>query len=353
MLLLVGYQNTKTNHIAPITVQVHQKATTDKKDIQSIPLKGYIVYDCGDQHPGLCGGWSDRMSGMFSAYVISVMLRKHFLIRYTRSSNLTDYLAPNSFDWKYNSAILANRSWGYQNFVSETPDAIKKQDLTGLDTLFSKDVNFVRINWDYTEHFRKFPGLQKVIPWLLELHFSDIYLKFFNTLFKPTNMITKAVNKVVQNVTKLACAHIRIGRSDTIKIDAKHTDEKQLIHIWNLLKTMEASNYSIFIATDAEFVQRRARTLFKHLLETEGRVLHIDRSAEGDGVVGGYKKVVVDFFVLTKCDVLVLTLSGFGIMSSYLNTKVSQLYCLTPHELVPCSRYTVHNVIPGQVLSPV
>ncbi|XP_060075447.1 uncharacterized protein LOC132555121 [Ylistrum balloti] len=292
------------------------------------------------------------MSGMFSAYVISLILRKHFLIKYTRSSNLTDYLSPIYFDWRYNSSILMKRSYGYQDFFVKTPAALKNRSLTGLQRMFSKDVNFVRMNWDYTEHFRKFLGLQNVIPWLLELHYADIYSKFFNTLFKPTNMITEAVNKVVQNVPKLACAHIRMGGSDTIPGDERHTEEKQLKHVWNFLKTMEARHYSIFIATDAQIVKEKASALFKHLLEAEGRILHIDWGATGGDLVNGYKKVVVDFFVLTKCDVLVLTKSGFGIMAAYLNSDVSNLYCLTPNELVPCSRYTIHNYFPGELLSP-
>ncbi|XP_021343206.1 uncharacterized protein LOC110443352 isoform X2 [Mizuhopecten yessoensis] len=364
LLLIIGIKYTRTKDPTPVKVQVQQKGTTEKIDatakeskidttaIEALPLKGYIVYYCDVEHPGSCGGWSDRMSGMFSVYVISVILRKHFLIKYTRSGDLTDFLVPNSFDWKYNSSILTGRTWEYHDLFAKVPNAIKKRTLTGLKNLFSKDVNFIRMNWDFTVNFRKFRGLQKVIPWLLELHFSDIYLKFFNTVFKPSNMITKAVNKVVQNVTKLACAHIRMGGSATIRGDDKHTDEKQLEHIWNALKTMEASNYSIFIATDADFVRERAKSLFNHLLEVEGRILHTDWGAKGEGLKGGYRKVVVDFFVLTKCDVLILTKSGFGIMSAYLNTKSSQMYCLTPNELVPCSRYTIHTYFPGDLLSP-
>ncbi|XP_060075460.1 uncharacterized protein LOC132555129 [Ylistrum balloti] len=292
------------------------------------------------------------MSGMFSAYVISQILRKKFLISYTRSSNLTDYLVPNSFDWKYNSSILEGKSADYRDLFCKVPDAIRERNLTGLASMFTKDVNFVRMNWDYTEHFRKFLGLQNVNPWLLELHYADIYSKFFNTLFKPTNMITETVNKVVQNVPKLACAHIRMGGSDTIPGDDTHTEGKQLKHVWNFLKAMEARHYSIFIATDAQIVREKANALFKHLLEAEGRILHIDWGATGDDLVNGYKKVVVDFFVLTKCDVLVLTMSGFGMMAAYLNTRVSSMYCLTTNELVPCSRYTLENYYPGQILSP-
>ncbi|XP_033753348.1 uncharacterized protein LOC117336806 [Pecten maximus] len=291
------------------------------------------------------------MSGMFSAYVISVLLHKHFLIRY---SNLTDYLIPNSFDWKYNSSIFAGRTASYQNFYCKTPNAIRKKNLTSLHELFSMDISFVRMNWDYTAHFREFTDLRNAIPWVLNLKFADIYLKFFNTLFKPTNAITEAVDKVVGNVTKLACAHIRMGRSDTIPFDDKHTDEKQLKHVWHILKTMEEkNNYSIFIATDAQFVRNTAKALFSHLLEVEGRILHIDRRLGGEGMVDGYRKVFVDFFVLTKCDVLVLTKSGFGMMAAYLNTKDSELYCLTLHEVVPCSRYTLQRFYPNEILSPV
>ncbi|XP_033744906.1 uncharacterized protein LOC117330598 [Pecten maximus] len=297
-------------------------------------------------------GWSDRMSGMYSAYVISIILHKHFLIRYTKSGNLTDFLSPTTFDWRYNSSILAGRTWGYQDFFIKTPDALKKRDLAGLQNLFSKDVNFVRFNWDYTLHFRKFRRIQNVIPWVLELHFADIYSKFFHTLFKPKNSIKEEVNSVVQNTRKLACAHIRMGGSETIPGDDKHTDKSQLKYVWNLLKTLENRNYSIFVATDAQFVREQAKILFNHLLEAKGRILHIDWKTKGEGLASGYRRVVVDFFVLTKCDVLILTKSGFGLMAAYLNSDVSKMYCLTPSELIPCSRYTLNDNFPGEFLSP-
>ncbi|XP_069131598.1 uncharacterized protein [Argopecten irradians] len=317
----------------------------------SPPLKDFIVYDCSGEYPGPCGGWSDRMSGIFSAYVISVLLNRHFRIRY---DNLTSYVAPHTFDWKYNDSILEGRTTSYQNFFCKTPDAVMKGDLASLRELFYTEVSFVRINWDYTAHFRKFPNLRKVIPWVLDLHFADIYLKFFKTLFMPTEDLQESVNKILQNVTKLACAHIRMGRSETIAFDDKHTDEKQVKHIWHFLKTIEEKdNYSIFVATDAQFVRNTAKALFNQFLEVDGRILHIDRRPNGQGIVDGYRKVVLDFFVLTKCDVLVLTKSGFGMMAAYLNTKDSDLYCLTLYEVVPCSRYTLQRFYPTQILSPV
>ncbi|XP_021378796.1 uncharacterized protein LOC110466557 isoform X2 [Mizuhopecten yessoensis] len=360
ILLMTGYELPSKQWLPSITAQYEGKCKTNASSLVALPvttetprLKGYIVYDCDDHHSGPCGGWSDRMSGMFSAYVISVLLHKHFLVRCTRSFNLTDYFIPNSIDWKYNSSLLVDMSSKYHNFFCKTPNAIKEKNLTSLKHLFTKDVDFVRINWDYIKHFREFQGIKKVIPWVSDLPFADIYLKFFNTLFKPTKIITEAVNKIVKNVTKLACAHIRMGKSDTIIWDSTHTEEKQLKHVWIFLKTMEETNHSIFIATDAQFVRNTAKALFKHLLETKGRILHIDQRAGGDGLFGGYTKVFVDFFVLTKCDVLLLTKSGFGMMSAYLSIKSSDLYCLTPYEVVPCSRYTLQRFYPTQILSPV
>ncbi|XP_069114754.1 uncharacterized protein [Argopecten irradians] len=313
--------------------------------IRALPLTGYIVYDCDDEHPGDCGGWSDRMSGMFSAYVISVILRKHFMIKHTRSVNLTDFLIPNTFDWKHNSSILKGRSFDYHDFFCQTPLVIQKQNLTGLHALFSKDVNFVRMNWDYTEHFRKFLGLKNVIPWVLKLHFADIYLKFFQTLFKPTKTIYERVNKITQSEDKLVCAHIRLGDA------LDRTSENQLETILSFLRSINDTQNRIFIATDSQMVHDRTRGMFTNLLESEGQSLHIDHYG-GNDIAEGYLKVVVDFMVLSKCDTLVLTTSGFGVMSSYLNTNVTNLYCLTTHEVVPCSRYSVHNYFSHEILSP-
>ncbi|XP_069142112.1 uncharacterized protein [Argopecten irradians] len=316
------------------------------------PRGGYIVYDCDEQHPGDCGGWSDRMSGMFSAYVISVLLRKHFLIRYTKSGDLRDFLSPTAIDWRYNSSILEGKSWGYQDFFSKIPDAIKKRNLTGLHNLFSKDVNFVRFNWDFTQHFRKFTEAQNVIPWILELHYADLYSTFFHTLFKPTKSIDEEVKMVVEKAPKLACAQIRMGGSATIPGDDIHTTESQLKDIWIMLKVLESKNYNIFVATDSKSVRDQAKLFLNNLLEAKGRILHIDWNPKGDGLASGYRRVVVDFFVLTKCDVLLLTKSGFGIMAAYLNTNVTEMYCLTKDGLMPCSRYTIHDYYPGDLLSP-
>ncbi|XP_069142535.1 uncharacterized protein [Argopecten irradians] len=338
--------HTKVDNISSTKVKL------DHSPLRALPLKGYIVYDCDVQHPGDCGGWSDRMSGMYSAYVISVIVRKHFLIRYSKSGNLEDYLSPISFDWRYNSSILEGKSWSYQDLFSTVPKVIGRGDLAGLRNLFSRDVNFVRFNWDYTNHFRKFRNIQNVIPWMLQLHYADIYYEFFHTLFKPTKSVNDEVELLVGSASKLACAHIRMGGSATIPGDDIHTKKTQLKDIWNMLKTLENKNYSIFVATDSEDVRNQTKSLFAHLLEAKGRILHIDWKVKGGGLASGYRRVVVDFFALTKCDVMILTKSGFGMMAVYLNTNVSSIYCLTEEELVPCSRYTINDYYPGEVLSP-
>ncbi|XP_060068270.1 uncharacterized protein LOC132548423 [Ylistrum balloti] len=289
------------------------------------------------------------MSGMFSAYVISVLLKKRFLVTYSRPSNFTDYIIPNSFDWRYNSSILSGRTSLFLNFFCRVPVPIRNKDTKSLGNIFKADVTFVRMNWDYTLHFRRFKSLHKAIPWIFNLQFADIYVKFFNTLFKPVDDIVETINKTLRSVTKLACAHIRMGGNETQ--DHQRTDRKQLIHIWNFLKTKE-DNYSIFIATDSELVRNTAKSLFKQILEVKGRILHIDQNPAGSGVTNGYKKVATDFFLLSKCDVLMLTRSGFGMMSAYLNTNNPSLYCLVKDEVVPCSRYTLHNYYPGEILSP-
>ncbi|XP_060068269.1 uncharacterized protein LOC132548422 [Ylistrum balloti] len=357
---MMGYKMSTSKFLPSVASQYQdniETSTTSLPDppISTIipPVKGYIVYDCDDQHPGPCGGWSDRMAGIYSSYVISVLLRRHFLIRCTRSFNLSDYLVPNLFDWKYNSSILTGRSWDYQDFFSKTPNALKKDDLSNLRRLFPHDVDFVRMNLDYTERFRYFHVLPNLIPWVLELHFADIFLNFFNTFFQPTQSISQTVSKFVQNEKLLACAHITVDVKKKIIGNERYDNKEQLDLIWNLLKVMMASNYSIFVSTNSKAVRNTANTLFTNLLEVEGPILDIDKPVGGSGLVDGSRKVVTEFLILAKCDVLVLTKSGFGIMAAYLNNKTSDIYCLTTNDLVPCSRYTIYSFYPDEIFSPV
>ena len=72
----------------------------------------------------------------------------------------------------------------------------------------------------------------------------------------------------------------------------------------------------IYIATDSDAVKEAAKSKFsKRFVYIHGRIMHIDKMAD-DEECSGFHKVVSDFCVLSTCDVLLMTRSGFGRLAS-------------------------------------
>lgn len=148
----------------------------------------------------------------------------------------------------------------------------------------------------------------------------------------------------------MACAHVRMGK----RFDGEQvrTTLSQFVEIWRFLKKMEKKKFNIFIATDSVNVAKRARKLFStSLVEIAGNITYMDVTVKED-ICDGFRKSLLDFLVLTKCDVLVLTRSGFGILAANLRNDQSELHCMTPTGLVGCTRLTVHGLYPTLLLSP-
>ncbi|XP_060066184.1 uncharacterized protein LOC132546482 [Ylistrum balloti] len=309
--------------------------------------KKYMVYDCSYAHGRECGGWSDRLSGMLSVYVISIMTNQTFLVNHDKPCPLQKFLDFRDHNWIYNQESLKknNLSHQYLSFFCNVPAAVKSHRMKRLIVTFNRDVNFVRMNWDYTEHFRSMKGTGKVVPWITTLQYADIYKHFFNSLFKLKKEMSDYLDHV-RGHKHFACAHIRMGESGMVR-----TTPAELGDIWRFLKKKEKQKFSIFVATDSNLVKKKARELFsRSLVDIHGVITHIDITNKDDQCAG-FRKAILDFFMLTLCEELIITRSGFGIIAAYLRQHHT-LYCLTRSGVVRCTRLTIHNIFPTPILSP-
>ncbi|XP_021373521.1 uncharacterized protein LOC110463338 isoform X2 [Mizuhopecten yessoensis] len=308
---------------------------------------GYMVYDCSNAHHGECGGWSDRLSGMLSVYVIALVTNQTFLVHHDNPCPLQDYLDYKGHNWVFNQARMEAKQLSHQYlpFYCKVPVAIRSNRLDRLFVTFHKEINFVRMNWDYTEHFRASKGIGKTVPWITTLQYSDIYKHFFNSLF----VLKKELNDNLDSIKRqkqFACAHIRMGESGTVR-----TTLPQLVDIWRFLKQKERQKFSIFVATDSNSVRKKANKLFpRSIVDIDGIITHIDITKKGD-LCAGFRKAMLDFFMLTRCEALLITRSGFGILAAYLREQ-HKLHCLTPNGVVSCTRFTIHDIYPTPILSP-
>ena len=65
------------------------------KESKKLQTNKYIVYEC-IEGMGLCGGWGDRLKGIYSAYAWSLVSGRRFYINIKKPCNLTSFLEPNS-----------------------------------------------------------------------------------------------------------------------------------------------------------------------------------------------------------------------------------------------------------------
>ncbi|XP_069111166.1 uncharacterized protein [Argopecten irradians] len=347
-------ENSSEHHVLKTNIKRHleqslQMMNTDKS-------RKYIVYDCSQANPGVCGGWSDRLSGILSTLVIAILTKRNFLIKHDKPCLLGDYLIPtNLLDWRYNKSMLINKTFLYQDLSARKSTTLRPYLRGKLDvtSYFKHDVDFLRINWDFTEEFRKRPTIGTEIPWMTKLHYADIYRQLFMSLFKPSPLFSDALNKFRNKRRRpyIACAHLRVGRNPNMPGDDPRSTLK-LNAVWDYLNNLNKSTYDFFVASDAEHVKNIARNRFPtNIIDSPGKITHIDQS-NGNDPSAGFLKQLLDFYTLLDCDVLITSVSGFSIFAAYLRGTDSGLYCLASGGLLPCSRYTINDIFPGEFLAP-
>ncbi|XP_069137717.1 uncharacterized protein [Argopecten irradians] len=320
--------------------------------------EGYLVYDCSHRWPGSCGGWSDRLSGILSTYILAIITNRKFLINFDNPCLLQDYFELH--DWSYNKTLVGNKtSKNYylkddsgRKIMNILTNAISVQPIKNF---FTAEVSFVRINWDMTPEFRKFLHVEKYVPWITELHYADIHRYIFELFLHPKPFLTKIADSVFKSKqTKTSfCAHVRIGRSSTLPNDNVRTKAEDVNVILDFIKTIDKTKHDLLLATDSVDLQRQFTTNYSNnfLLKVPGRITHIDQTKTGD-TCDGFQRQLLDFLLLSKCDKLVVCESGFSIMAAYLRDISDGLYCWTRRSVVPCSRYTIHDFFPKPLIGP-
>ncbi|XP_033755998.1 uncharacterized protein LOC117338778 [Pecten maximus] len=339
-----------------ITADIHQVETNHDLLLNSIPktfTSGYMVYTCNNESSVQCGGWSDRLSGILSTFVIALLTKQRFLIHHNHSFLLEEFLAPNEYDWRYNASISQKGNKANYDLMNKDSKKAKKY-LYGkkdLDKYFKSYVNLIHINWDFTEVFRARPHIGRDVPWITKWHYADIYKEVYNYLFKPSERLSRALNSQKRRRSKTACAHVRIGKSENLPDDPPRHRES-LDTLWNVFDDLDEDVYDLFIATDDESLLKRASGRYPNqIIETDGQIGHIAKLKKGYNTEVSLK-MFLDFYMLINCDILILTESGFGMAAAYIRNTDSDLYCWRGPELKPCSRYTVHHMYEGMMLAP-
>lgn len=321
----------------------------------------FIMYRCDsklDRHN--CGGLGDRLKGIMSAYVWSILTNRTLLIRINRPCNMATLLEPNLIDWNRNVNI--DRSQTAEMF--KYGDDAFKQRLASIDLTLLKQTKrliVLHTNRNYAETIGKNPLYRRQLEMngldadRLDLPYT--FERFYHRLFKLSPSQRVKFEQFRQrakptNQTTLICVQIRIGGS-------KHELRRNYFDLlsqpvsnskryWKLVREKFIANvtnddYRVFLTTDNALVHEDGLKEFgDKMVYNHGPMNHIDylKYSRNESDCSAIEKSLLDFECLKLCDMAVISRSQFGRMGLWnrpepakhvyaFNTDLNEFYQIT------------------------
>ncbi|XP_050412073.1 uncharacterized protein LOC126826952 [Patella vulgata] len=322
----------------------------DKHTVETNSTSRYLIYHCGGS--GICGGWTDRLKGIVTGYILSTLTNRKFGIRITDiPCNLSSIIQPNIINWDFNP-VLKKSSISNHFYVGSTQfySNIKEMD---FNVEFKKPIVYFRANLDYVDGLKQNKLYNTQLSWMKHLSRDQVYAKIIKELFTLAPDSQKLIDTFMKIALpsekhKLVCAHVRRGRNPTIPNDSQvRVSDEDVLHVWKFLLHYNNPNiYRIFFTSDSESDVTRARNLFPdQMVDNKGQIIHFER-ASGQRDCEGFRKVVVDQQILMKCDVLMISFSGFSRMAAYVRGKDDDTFCLLRNHtgIIPCRPSTMKEL---------
>ncbi|KAL3852989.1 hypothetical protein ACJMK2_016586 [Sinanodonta woodiana] len=290
----------------------------------------YLIYHCSF----VCGGWGDRIKGIVTSYLLSVISNRTFGINITFPCQLNQLLIPNLVNWDF--TLRKNDLFSVYDLDYIGNHVEIQENIENVDFSQNKEsVIYVRINQDWIDQLRKHIVLRTKVPLMESELYSDVIRIIYFALFKPSNKLRANIEHFIKNNVadkKLACFHARTGVGENTRYNIDEFES-----VWSFLSEFNNSGeYKIFVTSDNKYITKLAGSRFgSNLVKIDHEATHIDM----DGSCDGFLAALSDHGILMRCDALVLTASGFSYQAAHLRQTSRDLYCFfRTHGLYPCRR---------------
>lgn len=292
--------------------------------------KKYLIYTCIKDRTN-CSGWGDRIKGISSIYMMAQATDRIFGINMDNPCQLKDYLVPNKIQWDVDPAVLDLNPKKIIRFRSKA--LTRRLPNMDLEDIFSDDVSYAVGNWALQEKLMQNSRYKSKLKWAEKFNCYQFYHQIYTNLFSLTNAMQNKLDKFLQKAkpvpgSKLICAQIRIGANPTIpKESVARNNISSVTAVWEFFDTfVHNSKHQFFVTTDSEYVRQKAYHFYgDRMLDTSGPIIHPVKSTNTN-ICEGFEKLILDQYILSKCDILVISRSGFGRSAAYLRTQLDNVY---------------------------
>ncbi|XP_060599326.1 uncharacterized protein LOC132752932 [Ruditapes philippinarum] len=301
--------------------------------------KKFLVYKCDSS--SLCGGFADRQKGIISTFLLALLTNRKFIIDMTSPCNLEEFLEPNVYNWNLCKAYLKtmpNKNISKLNYV-ENYKFIKGINQFDFDRNWTKGAVVLKFNGYAIDKIRQHKETKSRLEWLLNITNEEAIHLVLNTLFKPgERLFNDAINFYNNHINgrKLICSHIRKGKNPTLPTDnrLRFGSPNETVIFEYLKKLDKNSKNAIYIAADSEEVKQSAKGNLTSYININRTIVHIDRLAQfkkqKSEACDGFYTAVFEQFILSLCDKLILTRSGFGTIAAYIRGVSDELFLYHP-----------------------
>ncbi len=251
------------------------------------------------------GGMFDRLKGAISVYAVSKVQKKDFKINFIYPFQLTDYLEPNSYDWRINPKDIcchypvARPLFLYGEcykpkrlFKNRRCEAHYYYGYDSLDVINTHCGTAFEWGQLYRELFRPTPYLQQYIDHYQQEIGKDyivVHTRFLNLL---GDKVETAINP-------------ELPAADKDKLMRQMLDKIKALNVDNKMRVMLASDSMTFI----QFVQQEMPDVYV----VPGQVKHIDTAGETDDAEN--IKMFLDYYLISNAR-KVYSLVGTGMWAS-------------------------------------
>ena len=327
---MLSYSNIDTQFRHKESLPVHERSE------QTCGSKKFLVFLCSKQQ--MCGGWGDRQKGIISTYLMALLTNRTFVIVSTNPCNLNTFLVPNTYNWtmchKYIMSLPKSET-KTMNLVDPDHDILFEDSESGmrLRDVFRHKVVYIRTNRIWNKQILSQSEAAQRIPWAVGKTIAEISGIVLSRLFRPIESLEKEINRFISNNTgnrSMICSHIRVGKNPSMPNDNRRRfGVPNITAIFEFLRKFDnPSKYVIYVATDSEEVRESVKGNFTSFVTVDMPVIHVDRYTKSQGSLActGLFTVLLEQYILSKCDVLLLTRSNLGSMSAYMSTKIQDIF---------------------------
>ncbi|XP_041375915.1 uncharacterized protein LOC121388585 [Gigantopelta aegis] len=327
------FNNTLTVSVAP-SVKNHSTVPTGRK---------YVIYLCDGTFP--CGGWADRQKGVIAAFVLAQALGRIFKIQITKPCALSDHLSPKSIDWRIKPGELNGLSKTFIKIIDNKADGLRKQMVTmDLEATYPQDILYFTSNMEFSQYLLQNEKYKERTRWMKKYNLRELYVHLLEQIFQFVPDLENKFRNFTSAIprskgSKLFCLQVRLGRNPTVPSDTESFNTlKSVDAAWDFIRGLgDLNKHKLFVTSDSEQVRENSKKLFpSNIVDTKGRILHVERYGKPEGLCEGVAKVLLDQRILSTCDVLVISRSGFAMIGAWMRTKLDDLYCFSKGKVKQC-----------------